>query len=383
MGTILIREMLLEKRRQRQQQPKKISNSSSLDFSEVAFIRLVVHLFLDGYQKNSRRPHPIGIPVLAHALDLLASARIGEIQDCARWLVLCQLLVDHWADSGKEGEQDGPVDRYLPEVVSHLLGTLQLCVAEEEPEQHSFSEPHPRFPSPHQQMLIPRSDNDGNNSNDDIEKSSADPLERQRRRSAILDLLPQLFQTIRTCADRYSRTCPTAFPAIFRPFLALCERLPMGTAYPDWLAADARALQLHLGELLERNACVTQMKRKIRPVMVAEEEDQRDSENPEQQEEMVVDQSSGRGGVQAVGRLSKKMNEKQRQLIQARALRKETRGAVRELRRDSRFLASIQREQLDRVREERNMKTRRIMQSLEGQESEYKKNQAKNKRKKF
>uniref|UniRef100_A0A915E1Z4 Nucleolar protein 14 n=1 Tax=Ditylenchus dipsaci TaxID=166011 RepID=A0A915E1Z4_9BILA len=59
-------------------------------------------------------------------------------------------------------------------------------------------------------------------------------------------------------------------------------------------------------------------------------------------------------------------------------LRRETRGAMKELRKDAMYLAKLQNEQRLKVSKERKEKTNLIMQSLQGQESEYKKRNLKN-----
>ncbi|KAI1730973.1 nop14-like family domain-containing protein [Ditylenchus destructor] len=70
-----------------------------------------------------------------------------------------------------------------------------------------------------------------------------------------------------------------------------------------------------------------------------------------------------------------KTDENQRVLIQK--LKKETRGATKELRMDAKYLARMQHEQGLKISRERIEKTKRILQSLQGQESEYKKRKAK------
>lgn len=66
---------------------------------------------------------------------------------------------------------------------------------------------------------------------------------------------------------------------------------------------------------------------------------------------------------------SAKENEKRWEKL----ARKERRGAIKELRKDARHLASLYADKQRKVRRERDEKTKKILQSLEVQESEYKK----------
>ena len=61
-------------------------------------------------------------------------------------------------------------------------------------------------------------------------------------------------------------------------------------------------------------------------------------------------------------------------------IKNEKRGAIKELRMDAKYLARVQQRKKDALKEERDVKTRRIIATLQGQESEYKKNHFKPKK---
>ena len=61
-------------------------------------------------------------------------------------------------------------------------------------------------------------------------------------------------------------------------------------------------------------------------------------------------------------------------------IKNEKRGAIKELRMDAKYLAKVQQKKKENLKQERDFKTRRIIASLQGQESEYKKNHFKPKK---
>uniref|UniRef100_A0A914HS59 G-protein coupled receptors family 1 profile domain-containing protein n=1 Tax=Globodera rostochiensis TaxID=31243 RepID=A0A914HS59_GLORO len=341
-------------------------------FVQVTVLQLAASLF-----PSNARFHPILTTAVAFASEVIGHTRIRSIGQCARLIFLCAQMLEWFCTRPK----------YFPEVMAFLLGALQLC-CESQDDQNGREEPFPtmNFPTsrPHRQMLfvgpnvtaqcplaktgqcldrlslqqifVANSDEIENEENGGEESVAGNNLLR-------LLVVRTLLDTIGRYARKYGDDEPSgamrpAFNAIFGPFHRLCIRLPLAN-YPTELADEASRLTALLAKLIEQNARVTQMKRSVRRGLKAIE--------------MLEPRFDERFNPERPSQYGTNDGTKAREKNWAKRARKERRGALKVLRKDARELAGAYAERQRKVRRERDVKTKRILQSLEVQESEHKK----------
>ncbi|KHN80261.1 Nucleolar protein 14 [Toxocara canis] len=312
-------------------------------FRAVSLVRLVAALF-----PVSDFSHPVCTPTLAFAVSLVGTVRVTCIRIAARILVLIAVIIDYVTETR----------RYIPEVIAFMRGLLLMGVENRDEE----SSPTATFPIslPHRRMLFIENDGCVDKTSlmlkiadvfdDDLssfEDTNENRLSVLRFAIALLCRLVSLYSI-----HHYS------FKAIFGPFGDLLKRLP-SQRYPSLLRAELEEAQACITAECDKNSTLKQLqKTKQRKKMLEMLEPRFDeSFNAERSRNDTV-----KGGKKAE---DKKLRRK---------YKKEMRGAMRELRKDNQFIAREKRREVEANDRMRRKKTKELLHSLQGQESEYKKN---------
>ncbi|CAD5227377.1 unnamed protein product [Bursaphelenchus xylophilus] len=319
---------------------KAEKRSGQHHFFVLAFIRLIRTLFT-----VSDRVHSVCLPTMVIASDVVSKTRIYEPLDCAKVL----LFVDELATWFEESK------RYCPEVLNFLLGTLIL--ASKSPAQF----PNGGFPisEPYRSMLHI-------NSKSKLKTippisinavfSAADSAElNQSTRTLDLQTVRLAVRLTKFFAELYSGLTDV-YAVLFRPFLKLVKELPVQN-YPKVLTDEVKELEEILNCNVDKFSEVRQLthavSKKIKMIDMLE---------PRIEEHFNAKHPTHK-------RSDPKATEKRL----TKKVKKETRSAIKDLRMDAKYLAGEQQRQLKEVSEERKEKTKRILASLQGQESEYQK----------
>ncbi|VDO44877.1 unnamed protein product, partial [Onchocerca flexuosa] len=146
---------------------------------------------------------------------------------------------------------------------------------------------------------------------------------------------------------------------IDRPLLSLLSRLPRNH-YPIQLLTELSALESFITAQSSRNS----LKQLQRPV---KEKKMLDMLEPRFEENYDIEKAHY---TKNIAKKSKKVEIKQL----TKKYKKELRGTVRELRRDNQFLNREKRQEMLKNDKARKEKTKWLISTLQGQESEYKKN---------
>ncbi|XP_068191422.1 nucleolar protein 14 [Antennarius striatus] len=286
--------------------------------------------------------HPVTTPALLYIGQALAKCPVRTLQDVTAGLVLCCLAVDYVSLS----------KRFLPELINFLLGTLHLAVRDKTSLGYIVAPPF-RSPGRCSDLLVlsdvrsPRS----------WTKRSI-PLSAARH----LDLNDELdkdhhrLTCVSTCLDLVRRCCflysdLPSFTSVFQPISSLLSHHLSAQMLPDLLQeVRGEILDAVGGAARTHNRLVLDRKKPI-PLKLL---------TPKIVE--VLDYGKKRG-------CTKEEREKERL---KHKYKKEFKGALREIRKDSRFLA---REKLDEVLRrdvERKRKVKELFGSLATQEGEWK-----------
>ncbi|KAK6102119.1 Nop14-like family protein [Brugia pahangi] len=312
-------------------------------FRCIAFLKLVLILYpvRDVF-------HPVVSPTLAFACRLVSTARMCSIKDIARMLLMIR-IVGSFVEESK---------RYLPEVIAFLHGVLLMAI-ENSDDEHC---PTTTFPIslPHRRMLFVTDDCSMIEipSQLDMKQIFVDDTdsfeETNKNRLCVLNIA---FTVLCRFSFLYSNLI--GFSIIFRPLLGLLSRLPRNL-YPSQLLTELSALESFITAQSSRNL----LKQLQRP---AKQKKMLDLLEPRFDEKYNIEKAHYEKNT---AKKSKKVEIKQL----TKKYKKELRGTVRELRRDNQFLNREKRQEMLESDKARKEKTKWLISTLQGQESEYKKN---------
>jgi len=288
--------------------------------------------------------------------------KIRSVKECAQLVFLCEVMAD-WVKESK---------RFLPEVIAFLSGSLMMSV----PTTDSEDFPTMNFPVsiPHRNMLIP---NEKIHLGKPMEQLSLsvifkdEPLNPMDPQQGIL--IAQTVRNLLSVLSKFVRLYEVqsaSYCAVFSGIRTMLERIP-AEKYPSEIIAELEKVKEELDERLDNNRPVRQMKLekrkeiKILPMLEPKFDEHFDPSRPHTKT-LREDREAGKA-TQRVHR----------------QLKKETRGAIKKLRMDARFLGRMQGDRQSKISRERRDKTKAIMQGLQMQESEYKKREGMKNKKKF
>uniref|UniRef100_A0A0K0DF96 Nucleolar protein 14 n=1 Tax=Angiostrongylus cantonensis TaxID=6313 RepID=A0A0K0DF96_ANGCA len=252
--------------------------------------------------------HPVCSPALTLAAMTLAKSHVINLTVLARQILLVTVISDFVEES----------KRLVPEAIAFCQGALLMAVENEERERA----PTVVFPIslPHKQMLYVEKD------------ANVDPLtiseESDMKRCQVLRALIAVIQKYRILYSAHEHT----FTITFTPFLNLLKRIPL-SRLPSTVAEEIETLIQSMEAECNVRSRLTQMSRVV----------------TEKSHFIVIKFHAEKQKLQYL-------------------VKKETRGAIKELRKDASFLSRYSSKDRDR-----RQKTKRIIGELQSQQGEWNK----------
>ncbi|XP_023275433.1 nucleolar protein 14 [Seriola lalandi dorsalis] len=286
--------------------------------------------------------HPVTTPALLYMSQTLTKCPVRSLQDVMSGLVLCCLAVEYVSFS----------KRFLPELINFLAGTLHLAVQDKA--SLGYTVVPPFRPSGKNSDLLVLSDSESCKSwsKKDLPLSAVQHLELKND----LDRDHHRLMCLFNCLDLVKRCCLlykdlTCFPQIFQPIRTLLSKHLSAQTLPEpFQELHSEILEAISSAPVTHSTLVFEKKKPI-PLKLL---------TPKIVE--VLDYGKKRGSSR---------EEKERERLKHK-YKKEFKGALREIRKDSRFLA---REKLNEVMNrdaERKRKVKELFGSLATQEGEWK-----------
>ncbi|KAK6049488.1 hypothetical protein COOONC_13007 [Cooperia oncophora] len=285
---------------------------------------------------------------MALAAITLAKCQILNMTVLTRQILLATVVSDYVEESR----------RYVPEAIAFCQGALLMAVENEENERA----PSVAFPisMPHKRMLYITENLPKDAEVKPLElpvvfaEDDSSMEDSDLMRCRVLRALVAVIQKYRILYAAHEHT----FTATFSPFVDLLKRLPT-SRMPSVLVEEVEALTRSMEAECKLRARLTQMSREVTEKSMLKMLEPRFEENfdPERPR-MSRDQK--RQGARAE-------KEKLRHLV-----KKETRGAIKELRKDAIFLNRQRKETAAKDRD-RKEKTKRLMGGLQSQQGEWNK----------
>ncbi|XP_046571254.1 nucleolar protein 14-like [Haliotis rubra] len=340
---------------------QEIIQNQQADFTQMRETRRPVVLGLDTllYLKlvsvlfpTSDFNHPVTVPALIFMSQLLGQTPVNTERDVACGLFLCNLCLEYVSES----------KRFIPEVISFLHGVLFLASKKEPNKIERVSGPFK--PVGKSINLLHISDKKSRSCIIEAMKLSQvfgvaverESLSSTQFKLCLLHCCVSLLQDV----SRLYSDLP-AHIEIFAPVLYMCDRLPT-THYPTQLKDAVSSLQQYLkGESQKARKSLVFNRVKPKPLQMFE---------PQIEETWDGHKKKSSGG-------NKAYNEKQRLLHK---VKKETKGAMREIRKDSQFLARHQQQETMERDSDRKRKVKVLYGHLANQEGDYNKLKKKKKR---
>uniref|UniRef100_A0A7E4VEQ0 Nucleolar protein 14 n=1 Tax=Panagrellus redivivus TaxID=6233 RepID=A0A7E4VEQ0_PANRE len=340
------RSLLLHKRAQFKPAPKAIARPTAT-FDIIAFFAAIGELF-----PTSDRVHAVTTPTFVFALEVLRLSQINSVQSVGVTLLMARIVAKWIQESQK----------FVPELINAIRILLELSVE---------TKPGDYLLDPFAYRHISRKNGVPNalvvKSKETLPEAVVDSAELFKPEPALSDaalklhLLRSLFGLIDLTVAVYERL-PLAFGAIFAPHLILLQRIDASN-YPaelkSLLTAVTEKLQSKTTEFAPREDRQRKVIHKVKCIKMVDPvfENDFDATNPLRGQRRLDPEAE---------------TNKLRKMV-----RKEKRGAMKELRLDAKFLALEQQQRDSRIRNERKEKTNQILHSLQVQESDYKKRKLK------
>uniref|UniRef100_A0A4W6CJK8 NOP14 nucleolar protein homolog (yeast) n=1 Tax=Lates calcarifer TaxID=8187 RepID=A0A4W6CJK8_LATCA len=281
--------------------------------------------------------HPVTTPALLYMSQALTKCPVRSLQDVTSGLVLCCLAMEYVSFS----------KRFLPELINFLAGTLHLAV-QDKTSLGSYTVVPPFRPSGKNSDLLVLSDSESCKS----WSKKALPLSQ----SLLTAFRGPWLICLSTCLDLVKQCCLlykdlTSFLHIFQPIRTLLSKHlsvhtlpePLQELHSEILEAISSAPVTHIRLVFEKKKPIPL--KLLTPKIVE-----------------VLDYGKKRGSTR---------EEREKERLKHK-YKKEFKGALREIRKDSRFLA---REKLNEVMSrdaERKRKVKELFGSLATQEGEWK-----------
>ncbi|XP_038150925.1 nucleolar protein 14 [Cyprinodon tularosa] len=285
--------------------------------------------------------HPVTTPALLYISQTLTKCPVRSLEDLTSGLVLCCLAVEYVSFS----------KRFLPELINFLSGTLQLAVQDEA--SGRMAVPPFRPSGKHCDLLVlSNSESCRNWSKKNLPLSATQQMELK----SDLDRDHYRLNCLSTCLDLVKRCCLLykdliSFIHIFQPIRTLLSKHLSSQTLPNPLQELHREILEAISSAPVTHTRLVFEKKKPIPLKLL---------TPKIVE--VLDYGKKRGSSR---------EERERERLKHK-YKKEFKGALREIRKDSRFLA---REKLNEVMNrdaERKRKVRELIGSLATQEGEWK-----------
>lgn len=286
--------------------------------------------------------HPVTTPALLYISQALTKCTVRSLQDVTSGLVLCCLAVEYVSFS----------KRFLPELINFLAGTLHLAVQDKTSLGYTVVPPFRLAGKCSDLLVLSDSESCKSWSKKNLPLSSTQHLDLK----SDLDKDHHRLMCLSTCLDLVKRCCLLykdlmSFSSIFQPIRVLLSKHLTAQALPELLQGlHSEILETISSAPVAHSRLVLDKKKPI-PLKLL---------TPKIVE--ILDYGKKRGSTR---------EEKEKERLKHK-YKKEFKGALREIRKDSRFLA---REKLNEVMsrdEERKRKVKELFGSLATQEGEWK-----------
>uniref|UniRef100_A0AC35TJ09 Nucleolar protein 14 n=1 Tax=Rhabditophanes sp. KR3021 TaxID=114890 RepID=A0AC35TJ09_9BILA len=284
--------------------------------------------------------HLIGTAATLALTEAITNVHVKCAEDAAKSNLLISMFIGCFEKN----------EFYNPEIMAHLQGLLMLCV--DNGEKENF--PTIQFPlvQPYRTCLVVK---------EEVKNVNYSPISLtklfnggydENEASLTLSVINSILVNVQYFAVAYTDMA-CAYTAIFKPIVALIKRLPTSN-YPQSLSKVAS----DLCRLVESNcAKYSTLERLGKPQsevkMLKMLEPEFDTHFNPERKKFGKDQAG----------VTKQLQQK---------LKQETKGAIKELRKDAQFIAQKKRSQMAAINQERIDKTATIVKQLRGQESEAK-----------
>ncbi|XP_008324317.1 nucleolar protein 14 [Cynoglossus semilaevis] len=286
--------------------------------------------------------HPVTTPALLYISQALTKCPVRSLQDVTSGLLLCCLAVEYVSFS----------KRFVPELINFLAGTLHLAVKDKTSLGYTVAPPFRSSGKNCDLLLVSDAESSQNWSKKQLRLSDTQHLELRTD----LDRDHHRLMCLSTSLDLVKRCCLLykelpSFPHIFQPIRTLLSKHLSSQMLPESLQELHSSILENISSSSVPNNRLVFEKKKPIPLKLF---------TPKIVE--VLDYGKKRG-------CSKEERDKERL---KHKYKKEFKGALREIRKDSRFLA---REKLSEVMNrdsDRKRKVKELMGSLATQEGEWK-----------
>ncbi|XP_057215772.1 nucleolar protein 14 [Triplophysa rosa] len=307
------------------------------DLDMLVYLKITALLF-----PTSDFRHPVSTPAFLYISQTLTKCSVVSLEDVCRGLVLCCLAVEFVSLS----------QRFFPEMLNFLLGLLHLAVPEKTNTGYVLVSPFRQQGRNCDLLVVKDSSASLSWSRKPVSLCTAHrntldtPLERDHYRLSIIDACLDL---VKRCTTLY--TDLTSYSLIFQPIRTLLlEHLP-AKSYP----AEIQDVQKEIVEAISANpsqhAPLVFKKKKPIPLKLF---------TPKIVQ--ILDYGKKRGDTK---------EEKERERLKHK-YKREFKGALREIRKDSRFLAHEKLSDIISRDTERKRKVKELYGSLSTQEGEWK-----------
>lgn len=286
--------------------------------------------------------HPVTTPAMLYISQALTKCPVRSLENVTSGLVLCCLAVEYVSLS----------KRFLPELINFLLGTLHLAV--EDKSSLGYQVVLPFRPSGRSSDLLVLSDSESCKSwsKECIPLCAVQHLDLQTD----LDRDHHRLSCLSTCLDLLKQCCLlykdlVSFKHVFQPITTLLSKHLPAQPLPELLQELYREILETVGGAPSAHPRLVFDKKKPIPLKLL---------TPKLVE--VLDYGKKRGNTR---------QEKERERLKHK-FKREHKGALREIRKDSRFLAGEKLKEVMGRDAERKRKVKELMGSLASQEGEWK-----------
>ncbi|CAI5439874.1 unnamed protein product [Caenorhabditis angaria] len=332
-GVRCIRALIRQNWKNRQEKDK----STPASFSIISLLRLVAGLF-----PVSDIWHPVVIPAFFLATNVISNAKIANLRALSRQICLAHTILDYVSETRK----------YVPELVSFVKSALLLAISGEK----EFSTSGFPITAPYSEMLVMQKPQKcakiapiSISAIFDDEKSQEMSEDEENLKLSILRSICSLTQNLRVMYSSQNET----YNIVFRPFLEILSKIDL-SQLPTELSGEIDELKCAIRAECDQKRKLTQLSLKKTEKSMLKMLEPRfewdfDPERPNK---------------------GKKWDEKK---VMQKQLKNEQRGAIKELRKDTAFLA---RKQMSNVKSrdlQRKNATKRLMGGLMQQQGEWNK----------
>ncbi|CAC5420942.1 NOP14 [Mytilus coruscus] len=302
----------------------------------LLLLKLVAVLF-----PTSDFRHPVTTPTMLFICQMLAQTPVNHERDIAVGLFLCNLCLEYIYLSR----------RFVPEAINFLHGLLYLA-SKKDPNKIEPVLP-PFKPVGKSINLLEIKKPVEKKIQTQLKMSEVlttdmdrDALNNDGFRLSVISSMVSLLEQFSSVYDNYP-----SYKEIFSPIKCQCGKLPVSN-YPDSLRKQIQRLVNNITDGMEtKRKPLVMQKKKPPPLKMFEPKI----------EEVFDDRKKRKGG-------SKEINEKQKLVHK---YKKEMKGAIREIRKDSYMIAQVQFQEQKEKDDERKRKVKQLYGLLANQEGDY------------